>query len=91
MQLKRISRKPYELLPSGILIVEPHPGLLAARALPLSAADCYLAIVNISTPKAALVLPQVKVAILSQHLGQVTLASLTKMFGSIGPGRTFSS
>ena len=78
MQLQQITKKPYELLPSGILIVEPHPGLLAARALLLSAADCYLAVLNVSAPGNELAGSQVKVAILSQSLGRETLASLAQ-------------
>jgi hypothetical protein len=78
VQLQRITRKPYELLPSGILIVEPHPGLLKARALLLSAADCYLAITNVRVPGTELAGIQVKVAILSQSLGKETLASLAQ-------------
>jgi hypothetical protein len=78
MQLQRIKTKSYELLPSGILIVEPHPGLLAARALLLSAADCYLAIVSVRVTGTELADTQVKVAILSQSLGKETLASLAQ-------------
>ena len=78
MQLQRITKKPYELLPSGILIVEPHPGLLAARALLLSAADCYLAIVNVRVPGTELAGTHVKVAILSQSLGNETLMCLAQ-------------
>lgn len=37
-----ITHSPYSLLPSGILIVEPHEGLLAARTMLLAAADYYV-------------------------------------------------
>ena len=76
MQL--VSKRSFELLPSGILIVEPHPGLLAARALLLSAADCYLAMVTVPKPEAALAVPEVSVAILSLSLGKETLTSLAQ-------------
>jgi hypothetical protein len=78
MQLQKITKRAYELLPSGILIVEPHPGLLAARALLLSAADCYLAVLNVRAPGTELAGTQVKVAILSQSLGGETLESLAQ-------------
>jgi hypothetical protein len=78
MQLQRITKKPYELLPSGILIVEPHQGLLKARALLLSAADCYLAMMNVRVPGTELAGTQVRVAILSQTLGNETLMCLAQ-------------
>jgi len=72
MELQRLTIKPYELVPSGILIVDPQPGLLAARALLLSAANCYLAIVNVHMPRTELAATQVKVSILSQSLEPVS-------------------
>lgn len=38
MQLQQITAKPDAFLPSGVLIVEPHPGLLNVRTLLLAAA-----------------------------------------------------
>jgi hypothetical protein len=78
MQLQQVTAKPYALLPSGVLIVEPHPGLLAARSLFLAAADCYLAVSSESKP--ALPVPdlEVSVAILSQSLGNSALASIAQ-------------
>ena len=78
MQLQQVSTKPYAPLPSGVLIVEPHPGILAARTLFLAAADCYLAVSNEDQPVPQTPDLEVNVAILSQSFGKSTLASLAR-------------
>jgi hypothetical protein len=78
MQIQQVTSRPYVLLPSGVLIVEPHLGLLAARTLFLAAADCYLAVSSESKPAASVPDLEVNVAILSQSLGKSALASLAE-------------
>lgn len=78
MQLQRTVSKQYAFLPSGILIVEPNPGLLAARAQLLSAADYYIAASNEAVSATGLQETDVRVAILSQSLGNSTLRTLSQ-------------
>ena len=78
MQLQKTTSRQYAFLPSGILIVEPNPGLLAVRAQLLSAADYYVAASNEAAPATALQETDVRVAILSQSLGDSTLRTLAQ-------------
>jgi len=78
MQLQRANPKQYALLPSGILIVEPNPGLLAARAQLLSAADYYVVASQDAAPTTRLTETDVRVAILSQSLGDSTVRMLAQ-------------
>ena len=78
MQLQRANSKHYAFLPSGILIVEPNAGLLAARAQLLLAADYYVAASHDAMQTAGLSEMDVKVAILSQSLGEPTVRMLAQ-------------
>ena len=78
MQLQRTNPRQYAFLPSGILIIEPNPGLLATRAQLLSAADYYVAASNAAGPETGLSETDVKVAILSQSLGDSTVRKLAQ-------------
>ena len=78
MQLQRTNPRQYAFLPSGILIIEPNPGLLATRAQFLSAADYYVAASNETGPEIGLSETDVKVAILSQSLGDSTVNRLAQ-------------
>lgn len=69
MQLQTFSSRKVAFLPSGILIVEPDPTLLGARARLLLAADNYVATSNEAAPGSELQELKVRVAILSQSLG----------------------
>jgi hypothetical protein len=44
MTLQVLNPFPYTFLSSGILIVEPHEGLLTARSMLLAAADHYVGV-----------------------------------------------
>jgi hypothetical protein len=70
VQLQRTSTKNYALLPPGILIVDPNPISLAARASLLQAADGYSAATGEADTGGFLEDTSVKVAILSESLGQ---------------------
>jgi hypothetical protein len=81
MNLQFTPRKPYAFLPSGILIVEPHEALLAARTLLLTTADYYVGVSGLTGLKA----PQgrcdgyeVAVAILSESLGRCQLTAMAQ-------------
>ncbi|SNS71686.1 hypothetical protein SAMN05421770_10248 [Granulicella rosea] len=78
MQLARFGSKSYAYLPSGILIVDPDPGLLAARTQLLSAAMDYVAASSEESTGTDLCNMEVEVAILSQTLGQETLLVLAQ-------------
>ncbi len=72
MNLQLSARSPYVLLPSGVLIVEPHEGLLAARSLLLATADYYVGVsgsTGIGAPQGRCDGYEVAVAILSESLG----------------------
>jgi hypothetical protein len=71
VQLQRTGTKNYALLPPGILIVDPNPTSLAARAMLLQAADGYSAATSEKVTGAFLQDASVKIAILSESLGQV--------------------
>ncbi|WP_157478319.1 hypothetical protein [Granulicella tundricola] len=86
MKLQRSISKLFKLLPSGILIVEPNPGLLAARVLLLSAADSYVAASNEVPPATDLQKTDVKVAVLSLSLGKPTLSKLAQEVRLYYPG-----
>ena len=74
MQLARIGLKNYALLPWGILLVDPEPVFLAAKAQLLIAANHYVAVSNDQAAESELCTVEVRVAILSQTLGSETLA-----------------
>ncbi len=78
MQLQKTGLKQYALLPSGILIVEPNPGLLATRAQLLLAADYFVAASNEAVPAAGLQVMDIRVVILSQSLGDATVRTLAQ-------------
>lgn len=78
MQLQKTGSKRYAFLPSGILIVEPDPKLLAARELLLTAADYYVAASNAEVAGTRLQEIGVRVAVLSQSLGEPTLTTLAQ-------------
>ena len=77
MSLQAVRNSPYTLLPSGILIVEPHEGLLAARTMLLAAAEYYLGVFGALLTE----VPQrvdgheVSLAILSESLGHGMLSA----------------
>ena len=77
-----ITHSPYTLLPSGILIVEPHEGLLAARTMLLAAADYYVGEVALNgaeTCKTGNGQYDVAVAILSESLGCLLLSATARV------------
>lgn len=76
LQLSITCTKSYAFLPSGILIVEPSAGLLAARTLLLAAADNYVAAISYAIKGPELCEPEVRLAILSQTLGLEALQKL---------------
>jgi hypothetical protein len=78
MLLQHLTTKQYALLPSGVLIVEPDPGLLAARVLLLSAADFYVGQWDPEPPRANELDTVVVVAVLSQTLGKHGLPTVAK-------------
>jgi hypothetical protein len=78
MQLASTVTKSYEFLPSGILIVDPNPGLLMARVELLNAAEHYVAACDDDCAGTELRRIEVKVAILSQTLGRARLGTLAQ-------------
>ena len=78
MQLQKSNSNQYAFLPSGILIVEPNPGLLAARAQLLSAADYYVAASSEAVPATELQKTDIRVAILSRSLGASIVSRLAQ-------------
>jgi len=85
MLLQHLTTTQDALLPSGVLIVEPHPGLLAARALILSAADYY---VGLSAPEQLRANESgtvVAVAVLNQTLGKHGLPAIAKNIRACWP------
>jgi hypothetical protein len=78
MLLQHLTTKHYALLSSGVLIVEPDPGLLAARVLLLSAADFYVGQWDPEPPRANESDSVVVVAVLSQSLGKHGLPAVAK-------------
>lgn len=82
MNFQVVTHSPYTFLPSGILIVEPHEGLLAARTMLLAAADYY---VGVSSPceaedrQARSDGYEVAVAILSESLGYAILSATAQV------------
>ena len=97
MILQVLNPFPYTLLPSGILVVEPHEGLLTLRSMLLAAADYYVGASACSenqTKQGAE--REVTIAILSESLGHTVLSGTAEIvrrnwprarilvFGSIG-------
>ncbi len=78
MLLQPLTTKQYALLPSGVLIVEPDPELLAARVLLLSAADFYVGLWEPEQPSPNELDTVVVVAVLSQTLGKHGLPAVAK-------------
>jgi hypothetical protein len=81
MNLQLTPHNLHAFLPSGILIVEPHEGLLAARTLLLAAVDYHVGVSGFNGMKA----PQgrcdgykVAVAILSESLGRCQLTAMAQ-------------
>ena len=85
MLLQHLTTKQYALLPSGVLIVEPHPGLLVARALLLSAADYYVGLWGPEQLRANESDAVVAVAVLSQTLGKHGLPAVAKNIRACWP------
>ena len=80
MKLKLLSSCPYTFLPSGILIVEPHEGLLTARSMLLAAADYYVGVSACSDTKAEQSEEcEVAIAILSESLGRAVLSETAEI------------
>ena len=78
MKLQIETQSLYVLLPSGILIVEPNEGLLAARAMLLAAADHYVGVSGsrgTEMPQGDRDEVNVAVAILSETLGHAVLSA----------------
>lgn len=74
MTLQVLSPCPYTFLPSGILIVEPHEGLLSARSMLLAAADYYVGVsACIENSVERNNECEVAIAILSESLGRAVL------------------
>lgn len=74
MTLQVLKPFPYTLLPSGILIVEPHAGLLTARSMLLAAADYYVDVSAYSEQEVEKNNEcEVSIAILSESLGRAVL------------------
>jgi hypothetical protein len=81
MKLQLVTHSPYTFLPSGILIVEPHKGLLAARTMLLAAADYYVGVsgsTGTEVPEGRSEGYEVAVAILSESLGYTILTSTAR-------------
>jgi hypothetical protein len=97
LQRTKSKSKLYALLPSGVLIVEPRIQLLAARAQFLLAADHYVAASSDAASAIGLQRNDVRVAILSQSLGDVAITTLAReirlhypkarilIFGTVSP------
>ncbi len=82
MNLQVITHSPYTFLPSGILIVEPHEGLLAARTMLLAAAEYYVGVSNScgsDIPHGRNDGCEVAVAILSESLGESILSATAQV------------
>jgi len=74
MTLQVLNSFPYTFLPSGILIVEPHAGLLTARSMLLAAADYYVGVSACSGNQSERNEErEVSIAILSESLGRAVL------------------
>jgi hypothetical protein len=74
MTLQVLNSFPYTFLPSGILIVEPHEGLLTARSMLLAAADHYVGVSACSWNQSERNEErEVSIAILSESLGRAVL------------------
>jgi hypothetical protein len=74
MTLQVLNSVPYTFLPSGILIVEPHEGLLTARSMLLAAADYYVGVSACSGNQSERNEErEVSIAILSESLGRAVL------------------
>ena len=78
MQIVNTGAMHYALLPWGVLLVEPEPALLAARAELLLAAGQYVAACTEQTAGSELSKIEVRVVILSQTLGLPTLEMLSQ-------------
>jgi hypothetical protein len=78
LELQKIGSKGYAFLPSGILIVEPDPGLLSARVLLLTAAERYVSVSSVAVAGSELEEIKVSAAVLSQSLGESTLTILAQ-------------
>jgi hypothetical protein len=78
MQLQKTRSRISCLLPSGTLIVEPDPELLAVRSSLLTAAGQYLAALNATISCEALQQIEVRLAILSQSLETTMLTTLAE-------------
>ena len=74
MLLQHLTTKQYALLPSGVLIVEPDPELLAARVLLLSAADFDVGLWEPEQPSPNELDTVVVVAVLSLNFGKTRSA-----------------
>lgn len=73
-----ITRSPHTFLPSGILIVEPHEGLLAARSSLLAAADYKRRASGLASTRVqqgGTNEYEVALAVLSESLGQAILSA----------------
>ena len=82
MNLQNVTHSPYTFLPSGILIVEPHEGLLAARTMLLAAAHYYVGVSGSTGTEASQGRSEgyeVAVAILSESLGHRTLSATAQV------------
>ena len=80
MSLQILAPRPYTFLPSGILIVEPHEGLLAARTMLLAAADHYVGVSSSSGSHARRAEAcEVSIAILSESLGFAVLSETAQI------------
>lgn len=81
MPLQLVSLRHCIFLQSGILIVEPNEGLLAARAMLLDAAEYYLGISSAPRLIASSRRPghEVQIAILSESLGRDVLCSTARI------------
>jgi hypothetical protein len=80
MTLKVLNPFPYTILPSGILIVEPHEGLLTARSMLLAAADHYVGVSACSGNQSERNKEcEVAIAILSESLGRAVLSGTAEI------------
>ncbi len=79
MTVKVLAPCPYTLLPSGILIVEPHEGLLAARSRLLAAADQCIGISSACVSEVERSEDcEVALAVLSESLGYAMLSKIAR-------------
>jgi hypothetical protein len=80
MTLQVLNPFPYTFLSSGILIVEPHEGLLTARSMLLAAADHYVGVSNVFANEAERSDEcEVAIAILSESLGRAVLCGTAEI------------